>query len=159
MDYRFKYSPQAYDLWRLSIYGVYSSMAGMANIIFIVAMVILTMKFWSASTILIKILLLLGVSLFTVIQPLIIYSRAKRQVEALPEGMYIGFDKKGIHIELPSKTNLIVWKKILAIKKMKTMLILYSSSNEGYILTDKILGENKSDFIEYLNNQMKKYIK
>ncbi|HLR34436.1 MAG TPA: YcxB family protein [Tissierellales bacterium] len=138
------------------MYGIYSSMAGMTNSIFIVAMIVLTIKFWSSSNLIIRVLLLFGVSLFTIIQPLLVYLRAKRQVSILPKDMYIGFNKIGVHIETKTKTSVIKWKEIKGIHKMKTMIILYTSDKEGYILTDKILGSGKSKFYQYLINRTKK---
>lgn len=156
MDYKFKYNPQAYDLWRLSIYGIFSTMAGMVNTIFIVSMVILTMKFWSVSSIFIRLLLLLGLSLFTIIQPLTIYGRSKKQVDALPEDMYLGFNKSGIHIEMPTARSHVKWKDVTGVKTMRKMLIVYTSENQGYVLTDNILGSEKQDFLEYLRKKLKK---
>lgn len=141
------------------MYGIYSSMAGMVNSIFIVAMVILTMKFWETSNLLIKILLLFGISLFTIIQPLLVYLRAKKQVSNLPDNMYIGFSKEGTHIKTGEEVSIIEWKKIIGINKMKTMIILYTNNREGYILTDKILGSDKDKFYQYLLNQTKKHMK
>ncbi|NCC78298.1 MAG: YcxB family protein, partial [Clostridia bacterium] len=77
MKFLFNYETKASDLWQLSMYGIYKSMVGLVNVIFTAAMVLLTAKYWSEVNWYLKGLLILGLSLFTVIQPLLIYRRAK----------------------------------------------------------------------------------
>lgn len=155
MDYKFKYNPQALDLWKLSIYGIYSSMMAVVNIIFVVAMIILINKFWTSSNIIIKIVLLFGFSLFTIIQPLTIYRRAKKQVSIIPEDMSLGFNKSGIHIKMEGIKSHVKWKDVKGIRFMKNIVIIYTSNNQGYILTDNILGDEKENFIKYLKGKLK----
>jgi len=108
MKYKFTYQTTAFDLWQLSMYSTYGSMVGGCNIIFTVAMLLVTTKFWGDVNIFMKILLLIVICLFTVIQPAVVYMRAKKQVRAVPHDMEIGFDDNGIHVKTETIANLIL---------------------------------------------------
>ncbi len=55
MDYSFKYTTKAMDIWKLSMYGTYGSMVGFINIIFTIAMILLAAKYWMQVGIILKI--------------------------------------------------------------------------------------------------------
>lgn len=150
MRYRFDYQITALDLWQLSMYGIYGSMIGVCNIIFTIAILLLAVKFWSDVNNFIKILLIAGICLFPVIQPASIYVRAKRQVAGIPRGFEISFDDKGIHLKAEKQNSELKWKMIRGISKKPNMIVIYTTNNFGYILTNKVLGEQKEDFYRYL---------
>ena len=103
MEYKFSYKITAIDLWKLAMYGIYGSIVGVANIIFTISMFALVVRFWRDVNTFLKILLILGVFLFIIIQPMMIYLKSKKQIEAVPVDMEIGFDDKGMHIKTLSK--------------------------------------------------------
>ena len=47
MEYQYKCRITAWDFFRLTMRQTYRSMAGMCNLVFTVAMILLTAKFWS----------------------------------------------------------------------------------------------------------------
>ena len=49
MEYQYKCRITAWDFFRLTMRQTYRSMAGMCNLVFTVAMILLTAKFWSQS--------------------------------------------------------------------------------------------------------------
>jgi len=89
MEFQFSFKNKASDLWQLSMFGIYKSMIGLINVIFTAAMILLTIKYWSEMNWYLRLLLILGLSLFTVIQPLVIYRRAMRQVSGMQKDMEI----------------------------------------------------------------------
>ena len=156
MKFLFNYETKASDLWQLSMYGIYKSMVGLVNVIFTAAMVLLTVKYWSEVNWYLKGLLILGLSLFTVIQPLLIYRRAKRQVSGMYKDMEIGFDDLGVHVKSGKEKSTVRWKKMKGIVKHPTLLVIYSSTNRGYILNNKVLGKNRDALYEYAISNLKK---
>lgn len=158
MRYKFFYKITAFDLWKLSMYGTYGSgsMVGASNIVFTVAIVMLTGKFWNEANIFFRMLMIIGICLFTVIQPLAVYFRAKKQVETIPEDMEIGFDDKGMHVQASNQLSDIKWKSIVKVIKKTNMIIIYTSMKHGFIITDKMLGSQKEDFYNYLVSKIKK---
>lgn len=150
MRYKFVYQTTALDLWQLSMYQIYGSMVGVCNIIFTIAMLLLTIKFWEDVNIFIKILLIIAICLFTVIQPTVIYMRAKRQIATVTQDIEIGFDDKGIHVKTKNHNSDLKWNKIKGISKKPTMIIIFSTTKHGFILTNKVLGKQKAAFYDYV---------
>ena len=75
MEYQYKCRITAWDFFRLTMRQTYRSMAGMCNLVFTVAMILLTAKFWSQSGEVLQVLMLIGCLLFPVIQPAAIYAK------------------------------------------------------------------------------------
>ena len=150
MKYKFTYQTTAFDLWQLSMYGIYGSMLGVCNIIFMVAMFLLTAKFWNDVNIPMKIVLIIAICLFTVIQPLAIYVRAKRQVEATSHEMEIIFDDQGIHVKSQNKKSDVRWSTIKGVSKKLSMIIIFSTAKHGFVLNNRVLGKEKESFYAYL---------
>ena len=150
MKYKFDYQITALDLWKLSMCGVYSSIIGILNIIFTVAMLFITKAFWGDVNSFIKIIFIVGIGLFTVIQPAAIYIRAKRQVNAIPHDLQICFNDDGIHIKSKKQNSKLKWNVIKGISKKPGIIVIYTITKHGYILTDKVLGKQKEDFYSYV---------
>lgn len=156
MKYKFKYQTSAFDLWKLSMYGTYGSMVGASNIIFTLAMILLVGKFWREANILMKMLLIIGISLFAVIQPLAVYMRAKRQVAAVPHDMELGFDDKGIQVITSNQNLNIKWSAIKGIIKKSSMIVILSTNKHGFIITNDMVGTEKENFYKYIVSKIKK---
>lgn len=156
MKYKFIYETKAFDLWKLSMYGVYGSMVGTFNIIFTIAMVLLTAKFWGGVNLFIKILLIIAVSLFTVIQPAAVYMRAKRHIATVPHDMEIGFDDNGIHIKTKNENSELKWKAIKGVFKKQNMIVILTTNKHGFIIKDDMLGTEKEDFYKYVVSNINK---
>ncbi len=156
MKYQFKYETKASDLWQLSMYGIYRSIVGLVNVIFTVAMIVLAVSYFQDANWIYRILIILGLSLFTVIQPLVIYSRAKKQLSGMSRDMEIGFDDYGVHVRSGNEKSSIKWKNIRGIAKQPTLVIVYSSATHGFILTNKVLGKEREAFYRYVISKLKR---
>ncbi len=156
MNYRFNYKTTAFDFWQLSMYYTYGSIVGMCNIIFTVAMILLAVKFWGDINTVVRILLVLACCLFTVVQPLVIYLRARKQVSTLPTDMAIVFDDAGVHVETGNQISHLKWKAIKRVAKKPTMIVVFSTTTHGFLLTNKALGDQKEEFYAYLVSKIKK---
>jgi len=156
MKYKFTYQTTAFDLWQLSMYSTYGSMVGGCNIIFTVAMLLVTTKFWGDVNIFMKILLLIVICLFTVIQPAVVYMRAKKQVRAVPHDMEIGFDDNGIHVKTENQNSDLKWNTIKGVSKKASMIVIFSTTKHGFVLTNKVLGKQKKSFYEYVVSKIQK---
>lgn len=156
MKYLFRYETKASDLWQLSMYGIYRSIVGMVNVIFTGAMIVLIAKYWSDVSWIYRTLMITGLSLFTVIQPLVIYNRAKKQLSGISRDMEIGFDDYGVHVRAGAEKSSIKWKNIKGIAKQPTLVIVYSTSTHGFILTNKVLGKEREAFYRYVISKLKR---
>lgn len=156
MKYQFKYETKASDLWQLSMYGIYRSIVGLVNVIFTAAMIVLMIRFFKDASLGYRMLMILGLSLFTVIQPIVIYNRAKKQLSGMATDMEIGFDDFGVHVRSDNEKSSIKWKNIKGIAKQPTLVIVYSSKTHGFILTNKVLGKEREAFYRYVISKLKR---
>lgn len=143
MNYQIQCDTRAIDVWQLTMYNTYHSFAGLCNIIFTAALVIVTIALWNTVGDAILILLLVGCILFPVLQPVAIYLKAKQQVAGLPKNMQIVFDHAGVHVKTDTESSDLKWNQIKSVKKAPNMLIIFSSNTHGFMLTNRALGQQK----------------
>ena len=148
MTYQFKSEVTAGDFWKLTMSRTYRSMAGVCNMVFTVAMILFTVKFFHTSNDLLQVLMLFGCLLFPVIQPIAIYLKAKGQARTMPKGVELAFDEKGLHVTMEEQHESIGWKQ-LRVAKQPGMLIVFSDARHGYMLTNRVLGAQKDAFYAF----------
>lgn len=155
MEFRFKNDTKPIDMWLLSMSHTYHSMVGVCNMIFTGAVIAATVKLWGRLNDFLELLFVLGCLLFTVIQPTLVYLRARAQVAGIPKDMELLFDEKGLHVTVGEQKESIPWKKITGITKERNMLIIRSDARHGYMLTNRAMGRQKKAFLDFLEQKMK----
>ena len=110
MTYQFKSEVTAGDFWKLTMSRTYRSVAGVCNMVFTVAMILFTAKFFRTSGDLMQMLMLFGCLLFPVIQPIAIYLKAKGQAKTMPKDVKLSFDDAGLHVTVGKEKESIGWK-------------------------------------------------
>lgn len=128
----------------------YRSTAGVCNLVFTAAMFILVFRFWSTASDFYKGLMIFGILLFPVIQPIVIYGRSRKQAAALPKGMELKFDGQGLHVKTQDAASDIPWSSIKNVVREAHMIVIFSDNVHGYLLTDRMLGGQKQEFYEYV---------
>lgn len=155
MSYQYQCKITPADFWKLSMRRTYRSMAGVCNIVFGAAMILLAIRFWDQANDIVQALLFLACLLIPVIQPLGVYLKAKAQVSMLPQGTELAFDEEGIHVALGGEREFIRWNKVRGVRKEGSMIIVYTDANHGYMLTKRVLGSDKDDFYRYVKAHLK----
>lgn len=115
MEYQYKCRITAWDFFRLTMRQTYRSMAGMCNLVFTVAMILLTAKFWSQSGEVLQVLMLIGCLLFPVIQPAAIYAKARRQAAAVPQDVAY-LCEKGLLVTTGGERQHLPWNRLRVTK-------------------------------------------
>lgn len=156
MDYTFTNDITAKDFWVLTMTQTYKAFTGIINIIFTVGMIGLLIKFYSPEHVIRNILIVIGILIFPVFQPLCMYLYSMKQVEGIPKGMTLSFNGSGMHVATMTDRENIGWKKISRIIKAKNMIILYTASNSGYMISNRMLDGKKDEFYEYCVGNMKR---
>lgn len=75
--------------------------------------------------------------LFTVIQPLVIYSKAKKQVkknEAVNEALEYTINKTGISVVQGERSGFSQWDEIVKVVSTKALVMLYTSRVHAYVI-------------------------
>ena len=150
MSYQYRCAIKPMDFWALSMRRTYSSLVGVCNIVFAVAMILLTVRFWNQSGDVVQALLFLACFIIPVIQPLCVYMKAKAQVSVIPQGTELAFGEDGIHVTLGSERQFIQWNKVKGARKEPGMVIVYTDASHGYMLTNRVMGNEKEDFYNYV---------
>lgn len=154
MKYQYTYRTTAFELWQLSMYYTYGSMVGVCNGIFTVAVIALTVTRWSAAGNTWRLLLILSCLLFPVIQPLLVYLKASGQAAGIKQDTEVGFDDDGIHIQVGDQKSDIGWKAIKRVSKKPTMIIVFSDTTHGFVLTNRVLGKEREAFYNYVASRV-----
>ena len=149
MEYRFKCDVKASDLWKMAMTRTYKSLVGLVNVIFTVAMILLTIRFWATASALLRVLMVFGCILFPIIQPLAIFGNSVKQLENLPKDMELLFNEGGVRVFVGDKSELLRWNRIKNAIKRSNMVVVMSDDSHGYMLTNRTLGDQKEEFYQY----------
>ena len=150
MSYQYRCTIKPIDFWVLSMRRTYCSLVGVCNIVFAVAMILLTVRFWDQAGDVVQALLFLACLIIPVIQPLCVYIKAKAQVSFIPQGTELAFGEDGINVTLGSEQQFIRWNKVTGVRRETGMVIVYTDASHGYMLTNRVLGNDKYDFYNYV---------
>lgn len=153
MEYKFIYKNTPWEFWQLSIYFMYGSIVGVCNIIFTAAMIILATTIWDNISSSVRMLLVIACCLFPIVQPIGIYVRAKKQA-AVSKIIEIGFNDTGIHVKTDDKSSDIKWRNIKKIAKKPNIIVIFSTTTRGFILSNRVLGKQKEEFYNYIVSKM-----
>ncbi len=92
---------------------------------------------------------LLGIGLlFTVVQPIMLYFKAKKQVmknEAINASLHYTFSKAGIGVAQGELSAFSNWDEIMKVTSNKTLIMLYTSRINAYIIPKASVGEALDD--------------
>lgn len=154
--YHYTYRTTCSELWQLSMYYIYGSMVGVCNVVFTAAVLALAFARWAEFGTAFRCLLVLGACLFTVLQPLGVWYKAKKQAAAITQDTDITFDERGVHIRMGQVRSDLKWNQIRRISKKPTMLVVFSDTTHGYVLSNRVLGKDREKLYEYITARMKK---
>lgn len=154
MEFRFKNDTKPIDFWILSMSHTYRSMVGVCNIVFTVAVIAATIRLMGSIHDLLEVLLLFGCFLFTVIQPSLVYLRARAQVAGIPKDMELLFDGKGMHVAVGMQHETIPWKRIKNVIEERNMIMLSADGRHGYILTNRAMNGQREEFLRFLETKV-----
>ena len=138
MEYQYKCRITAWDFFRLTMRQTYRSMAGMCNLVFTVAMIVLAARFWSRSG---------------EVQPAAIYAKARRQAAAVPQDVRLTFDEKGLLVTTGGEKQHLPWNR-LRVTKQRGMVLVLSGAGSGYMLTNRVLGAEREAFLSFAQSKV-----
>ncbi len=150
MEYKFKSDVKAADLWRISMRRTYRTPAGIVNIVFTVAMILLALRFWGTTSDFLRTLMLFGCILFPIIQPLAVFGMSAKQLDDMPKDLELTFSDRGVKVTTGEKSENMPWRRIKNAIKQKNMIVIMSDDRHGYMLTDRVLGQEKDEFYNFL---------
>jgi len=153
MEFKYRYQIRPSDIWQVRMYYAYASYTAIVNIVCIISSIVLIFALWKTSGFWFRFFMLIFLSLFTVIQPLVIYISSLKQAKAMQDEMELVFNDRGLDITVGSKHERHPWKDILSMTVRPTLVIVYTDANHGYILTNRVLQETRNEFIRFVREK------
>ena len=150
MEFKYEYKVVPTDLWQVQMYYAYSSYTAIINVICIVSSIALLYSLWGTAPWWLRLLLLFFLSLFTVIQPLAMYFRAKKTLGDIDDTLRLTFSEQGIQVEVKDQKEFKNWAEVQGIVLKPTLVTIYTDKSHGYILTDRILKDTKKQFRAFI---------
>lgn len=155
MEYKYMCDVKASDLWKMAMVRTYKAAIGVVNIVFTVAMILLAFRFWKTAPDILRVLMIFGCLVFPVIQPLATYGMCVKQLENMPRDMELKFDDVGVHVSTGGDSELIRWNKVRNAIKRSNMIVVMSDDSHGYMLTNRVLGNEKEEFYNFLCSKIR----
>ena len=155
MKYKYMCDVKASDLWKMAMVRTYKAAIGVVNIVFTVAMILLVFRFWKTAPDILRVLMIFGCLVFPVIQPLATYGMCVKQLENMPRDMELKFDDVGVHVSTGGQSELIRWNKVKNAIKRSNMIVVMSDDSHGYMLTNRVLGNEKEEFYNFLCSKIR----
>ncbi len=155
MEYKYMCDVKASDLWKMAMVRTYKAAIGVVNIVFTVAMILLVFRFWKTAPDILRVLMIFGCLVFPVIQPLATYGMCVKQLENMPRDMELKFDDVGVHVSTGGQSELIRWNKVKNAIKRNNMIVVMSDDSHGYMLTNRVLGNEKEEFYDFLCSKIR----
>lgn len=153
MEFRYRYQVKPSDLWQVQMYYTYSSYTAVINIICIVSAIALIVALWGTAPGWLQFLMLVFLSLFTVIQPLGAFMRAKESLKGQEHELELVFHEKDFQIFMGGQRETKSWKQVRAIAIKPTVVVIYMSGSQGYILPNRVLQKTRKEFVKFLKSR------
>ena len=143
MKFSIKMTPQ--DLYEFSMHNSYKGAMGLFNLLF-TAGAFLTLVFtWNSDVVTAfqRVILFFCCTMFTIIQPMMLKSKSKKQAEqtgfSAPVNLTITDD--GIKVEQAGVKGELTWEKIWKVERIRTMMILKVGPSYGYLIPNRYFEE------------------
>lgn len=135
------------DMFCFLMHYTYSALSGIIGVLFSIGATVLLVLMWKDLDIAYKFLLIVCALLFTVINPFMLWKRAKRQVltsPALKEPITYVFSANGVNMSMGKEKADLAWADFYKIKKVVGRYILYTSRIRSNIVPASCF-ENEED--------------
>ncbi len=153
MDYRFQVKATPFDFFMMSMKKTYRSPLGICNLVFFIAVLLMTFKFFGNASDGIRCILIFLCLLIPVIQPFCVYMRAKTLAGMMPEDMTIETDKTGLLVRVGDRAEIVSYSRIKKVIDTGDCLVLNVGGRNGYFLFNRVMGDQKDGFIKFLRSQ------
>lgn len=98
------------------------------------------------------------IALFVVINPLMLYVKAKKQVLENPvykKPTYYTLQEDGIFVELGDENATIEWIRVYKISHFMGLTLLYTGRKQAFVFPDYELGDTKEEMLSYMKEHIK----
>ena len=157
-EMKFEVRLTAKELWLFSMYHANSGIMGLFNLLFTLAALFLLVFRWGDLTVAYRFLMFGCALIFTVLQPLLLYGKVRRQAQntAMQQPMYLTFHKNGLKVEQRDQEAEFTWEQMGRMDKKWSMTVLYMDRVHAYLLPKKVLGDQEEKFFAMAKEHLPK---
>lgn len=151
MQTEFKVNITVKDIFSFQINNTYRKLTGVIWIIFSVAVLGVAIYTWGDVSIGNTILLIIMSLLYTVVNPIMLYLKAKAQVknnDYFNNELVYRTDSKGITVSQGSETTTVKWSEMWKAVRYGGIVIVYITTIRAFILPVRCLGEQYNSFVD-----------
>ena len=142
------------DLWLFSMYHSNKGLQGIFNVVFTVLWLYLLIAQYSELTFARKVLYLVFVMMFSVIQPMLLYLKSANQArsKAIKGGFLLGISDEGLQISKEEASGIFKWEDIFKIIYYPNLIIIYIDVRRAYLIPKRYWKEDKDKLFEILKS-------
>ncbi|HCJ07147.1 MAG TPA: hypothetical protein DHV96_01915 [Lachnospiraceae bacterium] len=144
------------DVYRFNMYHVYHSASGLVGLLLsLLALCNLIISFDSLTD-QGKTIMTIVAMWFTVLEPIMVYSRAKKQVKKITsyhKPLHYKIDEQGITVSQDEESQTMEWNRLRRIVKTRQQILVYSSRVHAFIFP-RVAWQDQEKKIQ---NLLKKY--
>lgn len=148
------------DMFCFLMHYSYASTSGLIGLLFSVGSLVLLLYMWGRLEPAYTLILIVCALLFTVINPAMLYKRAKKQVATSPslkEPIKYVFSENGIHMEMGREKADIKWADFCKIKKVCGRYIFYINHIRANVVpAASFEGEGASEALDAMIKKCRK---
>ena len=155
MKFEYTFRNTTGDFWWFRMENTYRSWMAVINAVFTAAMIALAVSRFASTNLLGKVLIVIGILVFPVIQPLSMAVAAAREAKRIPVDTTVSFDDAGMHIQVKDHRQTILWHDFHYVQKRPKMLLAVPDGQHAYLLTNRILGKDKDALYDFCQERIK----
>ena len=150
----------AVELYAFSMRHTYRSMSGVFGLIISFAsLIICAVRFEYLDRTAVMALIIIGL-IFTVVQPVMLWSKAKAQVrknKSINDTLHYTINDDGITVSQGEQEAKVKWYEIRKTVVVKDAIYVYMSPVRAFIFTKKQCGESFSELVRNIQEKVKQY--
>ncbi len=146
------------ELYSYLMMHTYSSFSGKIYIIISILALVMLLLGAGGSDMTMKIVLVVVASLYTIVNPIMLYFKAAKQAKTNPaykDVMKFGFHEKGMNLAFGGNEGMIPWDKIMKVKKTKKVYAIYTDPIHAFLIAAKDLKKNGDEIALYMEEHIK----
>ena len=159
-EFDFDAKLSAGELYAFSLRHTYRSMSGIFGLIISFAsLIICALRFNYLEKTAVIALIIIGL-IFTVIQPVMLWSKAKAQVrrnKSINSTLHYTINDDGITVSQGEQEAKVKWYEIRRIIFVKDAIYVYMSPVRAFIFTKKQCGGDFSELVKYIRERQEQY--
>jgi len=155
---KFQIQMKTKDLWQFSMYHSYRGMMGLFAAVFTCAALYYVIGSWTALSGSQRTAMIFVALMFPVLQPLMLYWKARKQIRQPAMQSLIGleFKEEGLSVTQLEQEALFPWDEIGRVEQKTTMLIIYMDRIHAYLLPKEVYVDRVQELSDFLHRQLPK---